>query len=75
MVHNTIAHHTLTDTQPVPKQQIGSLLGNFHSLYSGNDILWKGISLGPDQVSSPGHAASQLLVQLLTGRAGDMENP
>lgn len=73
-MHNTIAHHLLADAQPVPSQQVGSLLGNFHNLYPGNDVLWYGISLWA-QVSSPGHVASQLLVQLLTGGVWDMENP
>lgn len=42
------------------------------SLYTDHDTLCFGISLSPAQVSSPGHASSQLLVHLLTAEHGKL---
>ena len=38
-------------------------------LYTGHDVPWYGIALWLVQVSCPGYAPSQLLVDLLAGRA------
>ena len=69
VMHNAIAHHTLTDARaaicpswPTPP-----------SLYTEHDVLWYGISLWLVQVSCPGYAPSQLLVHLLAGRARETE--
>ena len=69
MMHNATAHHPLIDaraaicpSQPAPP-----------SSYTGHDALWYGIALWLVRVSCPGHAPSQLLVHLLSGRAWETE--
>lgn len=52
------------ETQPISSTDQALTPNTVH------DILCHGISLGPVQVTCPGHAP-QLLVQLLSGRARD----
>lgn len=60
----TAVHHPLTDVQPIPRSN-QLLLANSFNLFTGQDNLWYGKSLGPVLVSCPGHAPSQLFVHLL----------
>ena len=58
VVHKTIAHHPLTNTQPVPKQQL-PLWPTAHSFIGfSQDVICYGISLWPIRSAFP----SQLLV-------------
>ena len=63
VVHNAIAHHSLTDAQLVPEPR-SPLPASSPSLYSGHDVIWYGIALWPVWVSCPGCVPSQLLVPL-----------
>ena len=60
-MHNAIAHHPLTDAQPVPEQWSPLPHLTPPSLYIEHDVTWSGISLWPVWVSCPGCAPSQLL--------------
>lgn len=63
MMHNTVAHHPLTDPQPVAPTQLPPV-SVLSLMFSAMELpLW------PVEVSSPGSAPCQPLVQLLTGRA------
>lgn len=61
MMHTTVAHHPLTNAQPILKQ----LLANFSQFIYRDDVLWYETSFLPVQVTCAGHAPSQLPVQLL----------
>ena len=45
VMHNAIAHHPLTDAQPVPEQQPPASFPP--RLYTEHDVLWYGRSLWP----------------------------
>lgn len=69
---NVIAHHSLTNAQPVPKQRatIPMPIPQFHHMH--DTILWYGTFLWPVSASCPGCIPFQLLAppRLLTGRVG-----
>ena len=70
VTYNAVTHHLLSDARAVIPAP-----ANSPSLYTGHEVLWYGISLWLVRVSCPGHAPSQLLVHLLTGRAWEAKNP
>ena len=70
-MHNTVAHHPLTNAQPIPKPQCP--LADFPSLYTGHDVVWCGIRLWLVWVSCPGCVPSQFLVRSQPPLAGQYE--
>lgn len=69
MLHNAISHDPLTNAPAIcPTQQEAPL-----SLHIEHNFLWHEVSLWIVQVSSPGHAPSQLHVHLLAARAWETE--
>ena len=70
-MHNAIAHHPLTNAQPVPEQRLPASFSPI--LYTEHDVIWYGISLWPVWVSCPGCVPSQRLVPPAYSLAGQYE--
>ena len=62
VMHKAIAHHPLTDAQPVPEQWAATPWLTPTSFIVQHDIIWYGISLWPVGVSCPGCVPFHLLV-------------
>lgn len=73
-MHGAVAHHLLTDAQPVHQQQLTTPGQLPTSLYTERHILWYGLSLWPARVSCPVIAASLLLMHVLTISAWEMQS-
>lgn len=73
VMHGTIEHHLLLHAQPFPEQRSAPPRQLPNSLYTGNDVLWCGISFWTVWVSCPGLVPSWLLLQLLAGTAWDID--
>ena len=71
VMHNTIAHHLLTDAQPIP--ELHCPWPTAPSLYTGHDVMWHGIPLWLVGVSRPVWVPSQLLVHSQPPLAGQYE--
>ena len=75
-MHNTIAHHLLTNAQPIPELLCPP--ANFPSLYTGHDVTRYGIPLWLVWVSCPCCVPSQLSVHsqpLLAGQYEKLRSP
>ena len=62
VMHNAIAHHPLTNAQPVPEPQAATPWPTPPSFIVQHDVIWYGISLWPVWVSCLCCVPSQLLV-------------
>ena len=71
VVHNAIAHHTLTGAQTIPEPWCPPV--NFPSLYTGRDVIWYGIPLWLIWVNCPCCVPSQLLMYPKPPLAGQCE--